>query len=89
MGRIAYCRFCSDEFEMVNSHHFYCSRECRRLDLKRKSKKETQKSNYPSVEDVVSVMLKLSKERGRTVQYGEVQTELISGKLKIKNGRIV
>lgn len=88
MDKTVYCRFCGWEFEPRNNHHFYCSRECRHFDLKRKNKKETKKSNYPSIEDAVDIMLKLSDERGRVVQYGEFQTMLYTGKIKIKDGVI-
>ena len=37
---------------------------------------------------MVDLMLKLEKELGRVVQYGEAQEMLLTGKLKVKDGVI-
>ena len=44
---------------------------------------------YPSTYDMVEAMLKLSKKRGRIVQYGEVQKLILTGRLKVVRGRII
>ena len=41
-----------------------------------------------TIEGMVDIMMRLSKERGRVVQYGEVQSELLTGKLKVKGGAV-
>lgn len=96
-----FCAFCGEEFEKTNHNQRYCCEECnktaenqRRRQRDRQRRRIAQKSaklgaNFPSIEDMVDIMLRLSKERGRVVQYGEVQRLLLTGRLKVKDGVLV
>jgi hypothetical protein len=41
-----------------------------------------------TIEQVVDTMLRLSEERGKHMQYGDIQKGLLTGKLKVKGGVI-
>lgn len=92
------CAWCGTWFviEGMNHNQKYCCEECGILAKREKarlfqrkkaaSKAKAQSTQSDSVYDMVDVMMRLSKERGYSVQYGEVQTELLTGRLKIKDG---
>ena len=95
------CQFCGEWFEKIHHGQKYCCKECSQT-AERKMKKERdakrrrkQKNNvkatspYPNIYGMVDIMMKLSKERGRVVQYGEVQRLLLTGRLKVKDGVMV
>jgi hypothetical protein len=92
------CGFCGEWFTKKWSNQRYCCEKCKKdaekLRLKRryfdtiKSEKKGEKRCAPSIsiEGMVDIMLKLEKELGRVVQYGEVQQMLMTGKIKVKDG---
>ena len=95
------CKICGELFAKRNNHQKYCCDKCKKeaerrrlkeryFDVVKPQKKKERKVIAPSItiDGMVALMLKLSKERGRVVQYGEVQAELITGKLKLKEGTI-
>lgn len=98
---IEFCAFCGDDFEKTNHNQRYCCDECQKTaEKQRKRQRERQRrseakksiklgAKFPSIEDMVDIMMKLSKERGRVVQYGEVQRLLLTGRLKVKDGVMV
>lgn len=51
-------------------------------------KKKAQSAPGLSIHAMVDLALKLSKELGRVVQYGEVQEMILTGKLKVEDGVI-
>ena len=82
------CRCCGKEFLARDYRNKYCSTECRGTGYIHKQKK---KENIPTrvsvtIDDVVAESIRLSKERGRYVSYGDVQKELLTGKLTLKGG---
>jgi hypothetical protein len=95
MAKEEACGWCG-EWYVKHGNQNYCSKECSRLaekqreklkNLKRRStKKIAQSKPSLSIQDMVDLMLKLSKERGRVVQYGEVQKMILTGSLKVKGG---
>ncbi len=102
MAKQEMCALCGEWFvkEGMNHNQKYCCKDCsyiahRKSVLesskrrKANSKATTQGTQSPSIPDMVDIMMRLSTLRGRPVQYGEVQTELLTGKLKIKGGAIV
>lgn len=91
MIRTVVCKICGNKFETENNRQIYCSCECKYEAKKRGSREKdipTTKT-YPSIYDMVEAMLKLSKKRGRIVQYGEVQKLILTGRLKVVRGRII
>ena len=89
MERITKCKKCGVEFTAVNNHQYYCSLECKReaeKDRRRKRAEPRTKAPSTAICDMVELMMMLSKERGYTVQYGEVQRELLTGRLKLNGG---
>lgn len=90
------CYYCGEWF-VKRGNQRYCCKECRELAEKQqwaqqrekekiKKKKKAQGKPGLSIEGMVDVMLKLSEERGHIVQYGEVQRELLTGRLKLNGG---
>ena len=87
------CAWCGTWFEKRGSQK-YCCEECSLLAEKEQKKREYRKKTLAktkapsvSIEQIVDLMLRLSKERGYVVQYGEVQRELLTGKLKLNGGK--
>ena len=83
-----YCKMCGKEFTVRYRNHKYCCFECR-MSYSNRRKKEIRKGVYktitkPSVtmDRMLELMAKLSKEQGRVVQYGEVQKMLMTGRIK-------
>lgn len=73
------CKMCGKEFTVRYRNHKYCCYECR-MSYSNRRKKEIRKGVYknitkPSVtmDRMLELIEKLSKEQGRVVQYGEVQ----------------
>ena len=89
---MACCIACNTEFDPTAAWQRYCSLECRRKAAAKRRRRKREgvlvKPPKMSIEDMVSVMLKLSKKRGHTVQYGELQRDMITGKVKIIGGRL-
>ena len=96
------CKICGEWFTKKKNNQRYCCENCKReaarriarkryYDVLKPQSKVVKKSSTPSItiDDMVAIMLKLSQERGRAVQYGEVQRELMTGKLKVKDGVVV
>ena len=98
------CKWCGEWFAKRGNQK-YCCAECRRLserqqarinarkmrEEKRVKKKNNDLREKPKItlDTMVDLMLKLSKEKGRTVQYGEVQRLLLTDRLKVRDGVIV
>ena len=98
------CYWCGKWFVKEGKKHArkYCCEECRRLAEKQQKNKankiyndarkhrKTEQEDKPGLpmNDMLELMDKLSKERGRVVQYGEVQQEILTGKLKVKGGGV-
>ena len=91
------CRFCGEWFTKKNYNQRYCCEKCQQEARKRRDRNRQKivrkaKQNKKvctasiSIDSMVDIMLKLSKEYGRIVQYGEVQRLLLTGKLKLKDG---
>lgn len=84
-----YCKMCGKEFTVRYRNHKYCCSECR-MSYSNRRKKEIRKGVYknitkPSVtmDRIRELMAQLSKEQGRVVQYGEVQSMIVTGRLKL------
>ena len=98
MATEMYCGWCGELFVKKGNQN-YCCKEHSRLAKNQKVtlrnlkldnvKEKPRKAPRLSIEDMVAISLKLSKERGRVVHYGEAQRELITGKLKIKDGVVL
>lgn len=96
-----FCFLCGDEFEKLNHNQRYCCDECRETaEKQRKRQRDRQRrmeakrsiksgAKFPSIADMVDMGMKLSKECGRVVQYGEVQKMLLTGRIKVKDGVMV
>ena len=93
------CEWCGMWFFKEGAQK-YCCPECACLagkerdaiykrERRKKVKPVEQKHTGPTMDDVLCAMAVLSKERGEQVQYGEVQTALLNGTLKIDGGKIV
>lgn len=91
------CGWCGEWF--VKHHHkqLYCCKECSKLaerhskqmskiKMREQKNKEKQEKHGLSIQNMLDIMDSLSQERGRVVQYGEVQSMLYTGKLKEKDG---
>ena len=54
----------------------------------RKNRNKNSKQNVPSLslQGMVDLMMKMEKEQGKVVQYGDIQTMLYTGQLKEKDG---
>ena len=95
MNKVDLCRGCGKEFTLQYPNQRYCSVECRvearRIrGWKRKNEpREVKATPKITINDMVKAMIRLSKERGYTVQYGELQTDLITGRVKIRGGKII
>lgn len=94
MIKMRNCWHCGTRFVAENDRCRYCSAECKmeeRKERKRlakvKSRKPTNQANV-TIDMMVDAMLRLSAERGKPVQYGDIQTGLVTGKLKVKGGVI-
>ena len=94
------CWICGEWF-VKRGNQRYCCEECRKIaekqrekeadrryreSVKRKKTESIDKSGL-SMDDMLDLMARLSKERGRIVQYGEVQQEILTGKLNVKGGK--
>lgn len=90
MKEIANCKYCDKEFEKQQPNHRFCCTKCRRDFYEKKPRKEQPKVGKVkvSMEQMLDAMFRLSEKKGRSVQYGEVQRLLITGKLKVKGGVI-
>lgn len=90
------CKWCGEWFVKQHRNQCYCSKECRKLadqkarrlrEMKRAQKKKNAKQ-VPSLsmQGMIDLMMKMEKETGRVVQYGDIQTMLYNGQLKEKDG---
>lgn len=81
--RIMNCLHCGTPFKARNNRHCYCSASCKR-DANFERKQATIRLNVKpaniTIEDMVDEMMRLSEEKGRTVQYGELQKMLLTGR---------
>ena len=83
------CKMCGQEFTVRYQNHKYCCYECR-MSYSNWRKKEIRKGVYKNItktsvtmDRILELMDKLSKEQGRVVQYGEVQKMLLTGRIKL------
>lgn len=90
------CRWCGELF-VKRGNQRYCCKEHSRLSVTQKArlkarmkrmKGKSTSDRVPSVsiQGMLDLMESLSKEKGRVVQYGEVQSMLYTGKIKEKDG---
>lgn len=88
------CAWCGEWF-VKKGNKKYCCKECSELADKRrtilrmrKNRNKNSKQNVPSLSlhDMVDLMMKIEKEQGKVVQYGDLQTMLYNGQLKEKDG---
>lgn len=97
MGTTEACKICGKWFTKKRHNQKYCCDKCKAEAEKRRKQRlyfntvkpqKREKCAPPSItiEGMVDIMLKLSKERGYIVQYGEVQRLLLTGKIKVKDG---
>lgn len=90
MKNIDVCKNCGKEYHKKYPNQRYCSQEClaeaRRIQSWKQSHKARMVVATPkiTINDMVKAMIRLSKERGYTVQYGELQTDLITGRVKVR-----
>ena len=88
MAETRYCLHCGAEFVTNNKRRVFCSGKCKsRANRKRRStenvKVNLKKANI-TIEDMVDEMMRLSKEQGRIVQYGELSQMLLTGRHTIE-----
>ena len=86
------CGWCGEWFVKQHNNQCYCSKECRRLAEKQKERLRYRKKasakrtthGVPSISiyGMVDLMMKMEKEQGKVVSYGDIQTMLYTGKLK-------
>ena len=99
MAQEEMCKWCGELF-FKRGNQCYCCKEHSRLaanqkaKLKARMKSKKAKWNSDRVPNVslhgmLDLMERLSSEKGRTVQYGEVQSMLYTGKLTIKDGVLI
>ena len=95
MAKFKSCYICGEPF-FTKGNGRYCSDECReyaeelrrqRINFEdRQKRKQALKCTVDvTIEDMVAETLRLSKELGRAVQYGELQQMVLQGH-KIKKG---
>lgn len=91
MNKIAKCQCCGEEFVKKVKIQRFCCDACRRKAYNESPKMKEHKAPKVNVtmDMMLDAMLRLSKERGRVVQYGQVQKELLTGKLYVRGGVIV
>lgn len=93
------CKCCGHVFYPKHHNEGYCSEECRhqrQIELNRQYRSVSEKKKamkcktpYVSMKQMVDAMLRLSKKKGRIVQYGEMQRLLITGKVEVRGGVIL
>lgn len=83
--QIMKCGFCGKEFVTTTPSKRYCCIACKNAYWHMRSK-ECPKENAPKVkkamltiEKMVEIASQMSKERGRSVSYGDVQTMIYTG----------
>ena len=87
MTEIRYCLHCGAEFETDNKRRVYCSGTCKSRALYKRRTKKGLKAPSVSIEQMVDEMLRLSEEKGRSVQYGELQRMMLTGRHTIGGKR--
>jgi endogenous inhibitor of DNA gyrase (YacG/DUF329 family) len=93
MTEIRYCQYCGEEFVTDNKRRIFCSGECKNKSLRKRRAMEARKASMKqpnlTIEQMVDEMMRLSEEKGRIVQYGELSQMLLTGRHTIggkKNG---
>lgn len=83
--QIMKCGFCGKEFVTTTPSKRYCCIACKNAYWHMRSKERT-KDNKPKVkkamltiEKIVEIASRISKECGRSVSYGDVQTMIYTG----------
>lgn len=98
MEKTRNCLWCGNEFVATHFNKQYCDVECRDMAEKERKKREyearaawkiNRKEPDVTIDMMVDAMARLSKERGKYVSYGQVQKELLTGKLMVEGGVIV
>lgn len=87
--RTVKCGWCGEEFATMNNRRKYCCDECKNAaghmksrERERKKKPKLKKAKV-TIEDIVEIANRMSKEQGRIVHYGEVQAMIYTGRLKV------
>lgn len=95
MEKTRSCLWCGNEFIATHFNRQYCDCTCRDMAEKERKRREARnraawkinrKQPDVTIDDLVAESIRLSKERGRFVSYGQVQKELLTGKLNLKGG---
>lgn len=87
--QIMKCGFCGKEFVTTTPSKRYCCIACKnaywhmRSKEHQKDEKHKAKKAMLSIEKMVEIASRMSKERGRNVSYGEVQTMIYAGRLTL------
>ena len=90
------CGWCGEWF-VKRGNKKYCCKECSELAgkqvnklyyMKKHGKKNAKVTSNLSMQEMINLMDKLSKERGRVVQYGELQSMIYNGEIKLKGGAV-
>ncbi len=92
MNEIRECLYCGELFQAKHYRNMYCSAECKinaRKERDRAKKRKPIQHADVTIEQMIEAAMRLSEERGKLVQYGDVQAELMLGKLIVKDGVIV
>ena len=95
MEKIGKCKVCGCEFVKKGGNHLICSEECKKKQWRDKYNAEKERTivkkpaDKTSIYDMVEIAMKLSKERGKIVNYGDLQAEIITGKIRVRGGAIV
>lgn len=92
MSEIRECLYCGELFQAKHHRNMYCSAECKiyaRRERDRAKKRKPILHADVTIEQMIDAAIRLSEERGKLVQYGDVQAELMLGNLIVKDGVIV
>ena len=82
--RTVKCGWGGEEFATMNNRRKYCCDECKNAAGHMKSReRERKKKPKLTIEDIVEIANRMSKEQGRIVHYGEVQAMIYTGRLKV------
>lgn len=80
MTKKRYCQYCGAEFTTDNNRKIFCSGNCKRKSHQKRRAKPLVNHPKITIEDMVDEMIRLSDEKGRSVQYGELQKLMLTGR---------
>jgi hypothetical protein len=90
MKKIANCQYCGARFITENYRNHYCSAECK-IDARneRKRRERAKRKRNATQQPVITIDMMMDAMVRLSIQYGDVQTGLVTGKLVVKDGVIV